>query len=86
MENPIKMDDLDWFGGTTIFGNTHMDMDYNPFKEVVSPVNKLQTNLLTIVAYFQGHRNRRLTKINGIFWFRPSWRIIPFSKWLITPI
>ena len=26
MENPIKMDDLGIFGGTIIFGNTHIDM------------------------------------------------------------
>ena len=24
MENPIKIDDLDWFGGTPIFGNTQI--------------------------------------------------------------
>ena len=48
MENPTKIDDLDWFGGTPISGNLQMDSNFNWFKIICSAIPKMST--MTIIG------------------------------------
>ena len=76
MENPIKMDD---FGGTTIFGNIHMETGKKQhhflpvatrvFSEFEVPIS----NSLMV--------NKSLQKVDGLSWFLDSF---PYTEYLIN--